>query len=213
MWEWVVKGGWVMLPIGLCSFFSVTIIIERFFFYFFGVKLKFNSQELIFRVIDSVRKNRITEAIDICEKNSFYLTNILKAGLLRHEESKELIQEAMENASLYEIPKLEKNLHFLSTIAHVSPLLGLLGTVTGLVECFDVIQQKTLSMGMVNPSDLAGGISEALITTVAGLCVAIPSYLAYNYFVHRVNLSVLEAERGATELLEVVSQRRYTGEV
>lgn len=213
MWQWVVKGGWVMLPIGLCSFFSLTIIIERLCFYFLSIKLKFNSHEFIFRIIDFVRKNRIAEAIDMCDKNPFYLTNILKAGLLRHEESKELIKEAMEDVSLYEIPKLEKNLHFLSTIAHISPLLGLLGTVTGLVRCFEVIQQKTLSIGMVNPSDLAGGISEALITTVAGLCVAIPSYLAYNYLVHRVNLSVLEAERGATELLEVISQRRYAGEV
>jgi biopolymer transport protein ExbB len=160
-----------------------------------------------------VRKNNITKAIDTCEKNSFYATNILKAGLIHYEESKDIIKEGMENASLYEIPKLEKNLNFLSTIAHVSPLLGLLGTVVGLVRCFYVIEQKTVSAGMVNPSDLAGGIWEALLTTVAGLCVAIPSYIMYNYFVHKVNLASLEAERAATELLEIIPQNRYKDEV
>ena len=81
------------------------------------------------------------------------------------------------------------------------------------MRCFYIIEQKTAMVGMVNPSDLAGGIWEALLTTVAGLCVAIPAYLAYNFFVHKVNLSVLETERAATELLEVLAQRRYSGEI
>jgi biopolymer transport protein ExbB len=92
-------------------------------------------------------------------------------------------------------------------------LLGLLGTVVGLVKCFYVIEQKTASVGLVNPADLAGGIWIALLTTVAGLCVAIPTYIMYNYFVHRVNLATLESERAATELLEVLPQSRYTDEI
>lgn len=168
---------------------------------------------VVAKVLTLVRKNKITEAIDFCEKNSFYATNILKSGLSHYEESKEVIKEAMENASLYEIPKLEKNLNFLSTIAHISPLLGLLGTVVGLVRCFYIIEQKTASIGLVNPSDLAGGIWEALLTTVAGLCVAIPAYIMYNYFVHKVNLLTLGAERAATELLEFLPQSRYNDEI
>jgi biopolymer transport protein ExbB len=210
MWELISKSGWLVLPIILCSFFSLAIIIERLLF---CLSIKSNSLLILSKILDLVRRNKITEAIDICEKNPFYATNILKSGLSHCQEAKDVIKEAMENTSLYEIPKLEKNLNFLSTIAHVSPLLGLLGTVVGLVKCFYIIEQKTVSMGLVNPSDLAGGIWEALLTTVGGLSVAIPSYIMYNYFVHKVNLVTLEAERAATELLEFLPQSRYTDEI
>ncbi len=200
---------WTMLPIILCSVFSLAIILERLFFYF---RNRINVQVVLSRIIDLVRRNKITEAIDLCEKSPFYATNILKSGLSRYEESKDVIREAMENASLYEIPKLEKNLNFLSTIAQVAPLLGLLGTVVGMVQCFHTIAQKTQTVGMVNPSDLADGIWTALITTVAGLCVAIPSYIMYNFFIHKVNLSTLESERAATELLEILPLSRYSDE-
>ena len=205
--EWIFKGGWPIVPIILCSFFSLAFIIERLLFYF---AIRSNAILAIQDILDLVRKNKITEAIDVCERNPFYATNILKSGLAHFQESKDVIREAMENASLYEIPKLERNLNFLSTIAHISPLLGLLGTVVGLVKCFYIIEQKTVSVGLVNPSDLAGGIWQALITTVAGLFVAIITYIMYNYFVHRVNLATLESERAATELLEVIPQSRYT---
>ena len=210
MWELISKSGWLIIPIIFSSFFSLAIIVERLLFY---LSIKSNNILVISKILDLVRKNKITEAIDICEKNPFYATNILKSGLGHYEEAKDVIKEAMENTSLYEIPKLEKNLNFLSTIAHISPLLGLLGTVVGLVKCFYIIEQKTVSMGLVNPSDLAGGIWEALLTTVAGLCVAIPAYIMYNYFVHKVNLLTLGAERAATELLEFLPQSRYTDEV
>jgi biopolymer transport protein ExbB len=211
LWQWVVRGGPVMIPVILCSIFALAIIIERMLFYYVG--LRFNSQEILSQILENVRKNRINNAIEICEKNQYYITNILKAGLIHYEDSKEIIKEAMDSASLYELPKLEKNLSFLSTISQVSPLLGLLGTVTGLVRCFYVIEKKAATVGMVNPSDLAAGIWEALITTVAGLCVAIPGYIAYHYFVHKVDMYILEAERAASELLEVLSQRMYSAKI
>ena len=210
MWELILKSGWLIVPILLCSFFSVAIIVERLLFY---RSVKSNTILILSKILDLVRKNKITEAIDICEKNPFYATNILKSGLSHYEEAKGVMKEAMENTSLYEMPKLEKNLNFLGTIAHVSPLLGLLGTVVGLVKCFYIIEQKAVSVGVVNPADLAGGIWEALLTTVEGLCVAIPTYIMYNYFVHKVNLITLEAERAATELLEFLPQDRYADEV
>jgi len=185
MWQLIVKGGWLMGAIVICSVFALAIILERMFFY---MSIKFNTSVVLSYILDAIRKGKITEAIDHCEKNSYYVTNILKTGLARYKESKEIIKESMENASLYEVPKLEKHLNFLGTLAHISPLLGLLGTVVGLVKCFYVIEQKTASVGLVNPSDLAGGIWEALLTTAAGLCVAIPAYVAYNYFVNKVNL-------------------------
>jgi biopolymer transport protein ExbB len=114
----------------------------------------------------------------------------------------------MEDASLYEIPTLEKNLTALATVAHISPLLGLLGTVTGLVRCFQVIQLKSSSFTPVNPGDLAGGIWEALITTVAGLIIAIPMFVIYNYLVSRVNNFILEMERSATEVVNLLSESK-----
>lgn len=205
-----IKGGWLMWPILACSVFSLAIIIERIFFF---AKIKTDTPVLVSKILELAGKGQVNEAVNVCGNKPYHVTNILKAGCLHYNESKEIVKEAMEDASLYEVPKLEKNLPFLSTIAHVSPLVGLLGTVVGLVRCFHIIEQKTINGGMVNPGDLAGGIWEALLTTVAGLCVAIPTYIAYNYFVQKVNLSVLESERGATELLEVHSQRRCAGEV
>ena len=125
---------------------------------------------------------------------------------MKYDRSKEDIKQAMDDASLYEIPLLEKNLTAIATIAHISPLLGLLGTVTGLVRCFQVIQSKTTTFAPVNPSDLAGGIWEALITTVAGLMVAIPMFVIYNYLVSKVNGFIIEMERRATELVNFLSE-------
>ncbi|MCM8774250.1 MAG: MotA/TolQ/ExbB proton channel family protein [Candidatus Omnitrophica bacterium] len=202
----IVKGGWVMVPLGICSLIALTIIIERTFFYL-SLK-KFKKLDLRKKIFDLVRQDKIKEALEICDKHPYHLTNILKAGILHYNDSKEVIQEAMENASFYELPILESHLNFLSTLAHVSPLLGLLGTVLGLVKCFYFIEQKTKDFSMVNPSDIAGGIWEALLTTVAGLCIAIPSYLAYNFFVHKVNSYILETERASTELLEILLSNR-----
>ncbi|MBU1121857.1 MAG: MotA/TolQ/ExbB proton channel family protein [Candidatus Omnitrophota bacterium] len=204
----IVKGGWIMLPILICSVFSLAIIIERILFF---SSIKHNTPSIVSQILEFVRGGRSAAAIEVCDEKPYHVTTILKAGILHYDETKDIIKESMEDTSLYEIPKLEKNLHFLSTIAHISPLIGLLGTVVGLVKCFYIIEQKTASIGIVNPADLAGGIWEALLTTVAGLCIAIPTYIAYNYFVQKVNLLVLESERAATELIEVHSQRHLIG--
>jgi len=202
----ITHGGWLMLPIIFCSVISLAIIIERFF-YFSTIRL--NTLQNLPHIFDYVRRNRIKEAIEEIERLPSFLANILKAALLHYDQPKDVIKEAMEAASLEEFPKLEKNLNFLNMIAHISPLLGLLGTVVGMIKCFYVIEQKAGVYGVVNPSDLASGIWEALLTTAAGLSVAIPTILAYNYFVHRVNLYILSAEKACSELIEVLSQRIY----
>ncbi|OQX81974.1 MAG: hypothetical protein B6D56_00860 [Candidatus Omnitrophica bacterium 4484_70.1] len=199
----IIKGGWLLVPIILCSIFSLAVIIERFLFFTFSIPSSHNIRRIVHQILEYVQRNKVKEAIRVCNNNSFYLTNIIKTGLLRDGQAKEVVREAMDNAYLYEIPKLEKNLNFLSTLAHISPLIGLLGTVVGLVKCFYTIEQKAINVGAVNPSDLAGGIWEALLTTVGGLCVAIPSYIAYNYFAHKVNSYNLQIERTINEFLEV----------
>ncbi|MCK9615343.1 MAG: MotA/TolQ/ExbB proton channel family protein [Candidatus Omnitrophica bacterium] len=211
MWLWISKGGLMMVPIMLCSVFTLAIIVERILFYF--SKIKVNSQDLLNQIVDRVRKNKISEAVDMCEKNPYYMTNILKAGLVYYEDSREAIKEAIETASLYELPKLEKNLSFLNMLANITPLLGLLGTAIGLFKSFYAISQKAISVGIVAQADIAIGLWQSLIVTVSALAVALLASIFYQYFVHKVNFYILEAERASGEVLEALSQRRYAGEI
>lgn len=205
MLDWLVKGGPIMIPILLCSVFALAIIIERFIYL---QKAKIDTKKFMDDISTSLKRNRIMEAIDLCEQTPGPVANILKAGILKHDRTRHEIREAIEDRGLHEIPKLEKNIGLLATIAHISPLLGLLGTVTGMVRAFQIVQEKATTLHPVTPGDLAGGIWEALITTVAGLIVAIPALAAYNYFVSRVNNFILEIETSATDLINILSEKR-----
>ena len=201
LWDIIKAGGPIMVPILLCSILSLAIVIEKFFYF---STFKTNTLKFKQKAFEFLKNNKITEAINFCDADTSPVAKILKAGILKFGATRDEIKEAMEDVSLFEIPKLEKRLSALATIAHISPLLGLLGTVTGICGSFYTIQVKSTSLNPVTPGDLAAGIWEALITTVAGLVVAIPTFVAYNYFVHRVNTIVLEMERAATELVNLL---------
>ena len=149
----------------------------------------------------------------MCNLTPGPIAHIIKAGILKHDRSRHEIKEAIDEAAQLEVPRMEKHLPILATIAHIAPLLGLLGTVSGMIKAFQIIQQKTLTMTPVNPGDLAGGIWEALLSTLAGLSVAIPTYVAYNYLVNQVDSLVYDMERSATDLVNLLSSRRDTYEV
>lgn len=202
-WSLIKSGGPIMVPIILCSVFALGIVIEKLLYFSL---IKTNVIRLKRQVFDRIKSNRIKESIELCDANRSPVAKILKAGILKFGAPREEIKESMEDISLFEIPKLESRLSALATIAHISPLLGLLGTVTGMTASFHTIQVRAASLNPVTPGDLAGGIGEALLTTVAGLMVAIPTFVAYNYFVHRTNHFVLEMERGATELVNFIFQ-------
>ncbi|MCD6134266.1 MAG: MotA/TolQ/ExbB proton channel family protein [Candidatus Omnitrophica bacterium] len=205
MLDIVAKGGWLMWPIIVCSIFSLAIIIERFFYF---LTIQVPTSKLLEEIREFVKKGELKAAIDICSRKDTPVTNIIKAGLLSYDRRGEDIKEVFDEVALYEVPKLERHLNFLATIAHISPLLGLLGTVTGMIKCFYIIQTKSATLGAVNPADLAGGIWEALLTTAAGLAVAIPTLIAYNYFVSKVNFTALEMERSSRELLSIITDDR-----
>ncbi|MFC1549094.1 MotA/TolQ/ExbB proton channel family protein [Candidatus Omnitrophota bacterium] len=164
-------------------------------------------------VSETLKRNRIMDAVDKCNAMPGPIAQILKAGIIKHDRPRSEIKEAIEDAGLHEVPRLEKNLSALATIAHIAPLLGLLGTVTGMVRSFQVIEQKATALMSVNPGDLAGGIWEALVTTVAGLAVAIPTYVAYNFLVSKVNGFVLEMEKSATDVVNILGTKREENEV
>lgn len=210
MFEFIVKGGPVMYPIILCSIIALAIVIERLYHLH---RAKIDTRKFMDEIADVLRRNKIVEAIEMCDATPGPIAHILKAGILKHDRSRQEIKEAIEEAGLYEVPRMEKNLTALATTAHISPLLGLLGTVVGMVKCFQVIQEKSTSLNPVSPGDLAGGIWQALITTVAGLTVAIPAYVAYNYLVSRVDSLVLDMERSATDLINILTQRGKDYEV
>jgi biopolymer transport protein ExbB len=207
MLEMFNKGGPVMYPILLCSILFVAVLIERLFHLH---RAQINTNEFIAGIRNIIKKRNIAEAVSICEDTPGPVAQVIKAGLLKHDRAKAEIKEAIDDAALHEVPRLEKNLIVLATIAHIAPLLGLFGTVTGMLRVFNKIQETA---GRAGPGQLAGGIGEALITTVAGLAVAIPVFVAYNYLVSRVSTLVWDMERSATEIVDLLTETEREYEV
>ncbi len=190
------RGGPVMIPIVMCSVFSLAITMERFY-YFVRLHAGKDVDRFLEQVRHMVEERRWKEAEASSERWKGPLARVILAGIAVRDGTPQEIDEAMEEAAHHELPEVEQHLRWLSTLAQVSTLLGLLGTVTGLVRAFQVIQTKTSAGNPVSPGDLAGGVWEALITTVAGLVIAIPTILAYNYFASRVSDVQFQMEKAA----------------
>jgi biopolymer transport protein ExbB len=205
MWELIIKGGPIMGLIIICSVIAFAVFLERVW-YLRGAKI--DTGKFMKDISYKVRSNKAMEAVDMCNSTKGPIARILKAGIIKYDKPRSDIKEAIEDSGIHEVPLLEKNIGVLATIAHIAPLLGLLGTVVGMLKAFQVIEGKATSMVPVNPGDLAGGIWEALITTVAGLSIAIPTYVAYNYLVSKVGSFVLDMEKSATDLVNLLSDQR-----
>jgi len=190
------RGGPVMIAIGMCSIFSLTLILERFY-YFISLHLGADIEGRFEQLRTAVEAQQWKEAESLCATWKGPVARVVLAGLRAREGAPQEIDEAMEEAAHEEMPIVEHGLRWLSTLAQVATLLGLLGTVTGLVRAFQVIQTKSIGGNPVSPGDLAGGVWEALITTVAGLIVAIPTILAYNYLASRVGDVQFQMEKAA----------------
>lgn len=194
MLELFVKGGPIMYLILFASLVGVVIIIERLIFF---RRIRVDEQTLIRRLKATLEKGHADEALAICEANPSPITNLMKVGIENRHHPKQVIREAILDAANLEIPKLERSLSALGTVANLSPLLGLLGTVTGNIRSFGVI-----GMGIVgDPAALASGIAEALLTTAFGLIVAIPAIIFYNYLVTKVNNIITRLENRVNELV------------
>ena len=201
-YELMSKGGVIMWPILICSIIALAIAIERFYAL---RRMAIGLREFMDVIRTALRQNRVQDALQMCDETDTPVARIVRAGILKNQQDKEDIRAAVEDAGRLEVPRLERYLAGLATCASVAPLLGLLGTVQGMIKCFAVIQFK---QAQVNPSDLAEGIGNALITTFAGLLVAIPALVAYNYFVARVDSLVLQMEINSSELVDVLTKSR-----
>jgi len=195
MLELINKGGIILWIIVFLSPVALAIIIERFLYF---RKIRVDEEKLIQRLKSSMEKGHYDEALSICDNNPSPITNLMKVGIEHRNYPKHIQKEVIMDAANQEIPRLERFLSALGTIAHVTPLLGLLGTVTGNINAFGVLG-KFGSVG--DPTLLAKGIAEALLTTAGGLIVAIPTIVFYNYLVSRVNHTIVRLENRASELV------------
>lgn len=200
--EIVLKGGWIMLFIFIASIITITIIIDR---YRVIRKSRSNVPAFLVKIRGLLKKNDINGALNVCMEERTPTSNIVKKGLKKIKFGHERVKEAIESAGKQEINKLEKGLSVLATIAGVAPLLGFLGTVTGMITAFMRIEDL---QGAANPSDLAGGIWEALLTTAFGLVVGIIAYTFYNYLVGAINKFVLDMEIVSNDVVDIVEELR-----
>ena len=198
--EWLVRGGPVMIPIILLSFVAIYLFVERILTL---RKTRMDPELVTERIRDYVQAGDIVGARSYCVQQSTPITRILKQGLERLGRPIAEIQEAVHSAGKYEAFELSKRIDLLATTAGVAPMLGFLGTVTGMINAFREIQSL---QGNVNPSVLAGGIWEALISTAAGLVVGIMAIFFYNFLLTRINRAVHDMERSATDFIDLLQE-------
>lgn len=196
MFDFFLKGGFLMWPILACSVIAITIILERFYYLY---NLRPAVFSLVSRVKNLLKEEKIEEAIELCENLKSPVAHILAIGIHIRKRSHEEKERMFQRAGSKILRKLEKNISGLEVIANSATLLGLLGTVTGMIRVFMKIQE---SGGRADASMLAGGIWEALLTTAAGLFVAIPASLFYHYFEGRVDELSAQMKDAAGEFLE-----------
>ena len=192
----------ILIIIGGCSVISFTVFIERLL----NIRRsEIDTNRFIIDMRKSIREGNIVEAVGICEATGGTVAAIVKAGLIKHTRNKEQIEGAMELAGLIEIARLEKNAKLLSIIAYVAPLIGLLGTVLGFIQAFSEMRMSGLVD--ISASRIGEAMEYALVTTAAGLVVAIPSIIAYNYIVSRIEGFVLEIQTTASEILDLLTEK------
>ncbi|GJM43313.1 MAG: hypothetical protein DHS20C21_01550 [Gemmatimonadota bacterium] len=191
------KGGPFMWPLLGLLVFGVAVILERL--WTLG-RARTNVRTLMTRILSALRKDGVEAAIEVCEGTRGPIPAILHAGLRRSDISVEATEKAIESAGVVELSFLERGLLILATIANVAPLLGFLGTVSGMVAAFDAIA----AADQVNAKLVASGISEALLTTMGGLLVAIPMSMAHNYFVSQIDKFVIEMQETSADLVDTL---------
>lgn len=199
--KYIQQGSWIVWLIILSSVIALAVFIERMLYL---KSVKRNAKIINEKMREKLKGLRVDEAIAVCENHSGPASNIIKAGLECSDKSREELEHAMDDAAKYEIPKLNKNLPILATIVSTSTLLGLLGTVLGMITSSSVLSTQ----GMNNPSELIGGIAQALITTAAGLMVAIPALIGYNYLVSKIDSIITDIEITTTDLISMLRKNQ-----
>ncbi|OQX63457.1 MAG: hypothetical protein B5M55_07165 [Desulfococcus sp. 4484_242] len=204
MIDFIVKGGIFMYPIIFCSIVALAVFLERLWI----LRRHYIIPEGFIQDVEQLLKSRrLREAFALCRDNPSSIARIFLAGLKNTEKGMWLVKEAIEERGGREAKVLEKNVGILSTIANLTPLLGLLGTVSGMIKTFNAISLH----GIDNPAPLAGGIAEALITTASGLCVAIPVLVCHRFLKDKAGGLIFEMEENSIKLIELMENYGSTG--
>ncbi len=204
MFEFLASGGPIMIPLGLCSVLGVILTIERSL----ALRRSVVIPREILHIAEAAQPGKdFSMAISVCARNPGVFSDILRVGLEHSEASFEVARESLLDAGRQETPRLERNLVWLETIAQAAPLLGLLGTVLGMIKTFASISAS----GLGDPQVLSAGISEAMITTATGLAIGIPVLVAHNLLAARAESYAVEIEAQASRLLARL-QGRLNGE-
>lgn len=204
LWDLLLQGGILMIPILAFSVVAMVLFVERTIAL---RSVRVIPREFVALIRKKVRENRPAEAVTLCEGNRSAASTVLAAGLRHAGRPREIIKESFEEVGRIEVTHLSKFVEVLGTIAAVAPLLGLLGTVVGMIDVFrTVVAEAGDAAGPVNPASLAGGIWAALLTTAAGLSAAIPAYLGYKFLLSRVDKLAIEMEEVCLDLLELMSR-------
>ena len=187
---------WVILG---ASAVAMAVFVERLLHYH---RAQINSTEFLNGVRNVLKRDNVVEALAICDATPGPVARLVRIAILNRDRGRDGVREALEDAGILEVPRLEEKLNLLATVAQIAPLLGLLGTVLGFVKIFRKISDAGLHAHI---QQLSGGVWEALICTAAGLALAIPCYAGYNYLVGRVNSIVLDMEQVSTDILNIVT--------
>ncbi|NIR49459.1 MotA/TolQ/ExbB proton channel family protein [candidate division KSB1 bacterium] len=203
VWQFLVKGGIIMIPLALCSILALAVVIEKAF----SLRRKKVIVPEIVNVLDNIKgPDDVGLAMSICEKHEGPFANVIRTGLEYRNQPKDEIKEALTDQGRQEVRNLERGLVILETVAGIAPLLGLLGTVIGILKVFNVISK----LGVGQAAALSGGISEALITTIVGLSIGIPAVVVYNFFTDKAEDLVLEIEKHSSTLLKKVTSFQFS---
>lgn len=201
MIQLIQKGGpvmWLILAVGIVA----AVLFLKKLFDLHRAQIKW--VDFLKGIYNILGRRNVVEAVSICEETPGPVASIVRAAVLHHDEDSESIQRAIEEAGLAEIPRLERTLTMLATLAQITPMIGLLGTVLGMMQVLLMVQEKS---PLVHSGDLMGGLWQALITTAASLAVAIPIYAGYNLLVGRVESIVLDMERASVDILAFLTGR------
>ncbi len=193
------EGNSILLIIAFCSIVAMTVFCERFLYL---KKSEIDTNTFIIRLREAIQEGNMIDALAICEETPGAISAIIRAGLLKHDRPKDQIEASMEITGTSEIAKLEKNAKILSVIAHITPLIGLLGTVLGFIQTFS--EMRASGLMDISTTKVGEGMEYALVTTAAGLVVAIPTIVAYNYLVSRVKSFVLEIQLTSSEIVDLL---------
>ncbi len=198
--SFLVNGGPMLWVILLASAVAIVVFIERVLHCH---RAQINSAEFLNGVRTVLKRDNVVEALSICDATPGPVARLVKTAILNRDFGRDRVRESLEEAGLAEVPRLEEKLNLLATIAQVAPLLGLLGTVLGMIQIFGKMEHEGLNASV---QVLSGGVWSALICTAAGLSVSIPAHAGYNYLVSRVNEIVLDMEKAATEIVNIVTE-------